>query len=45
MEWKHGSVPNVQYVHRFLFLKYNEEKSINAAVARAEKQFADGLGK
>ena len=36
-------MPNVQYVNRFI--KHNKEETISAAVARAEKQFADGLVK
>ncbi len=36
-------MPNVENVNRFLFAKYKEQKTISAAVARAKKQFADGL--
>ena len=38
-------MPNVQYINRFLFIKHNKEKTIGAAVARAEEQFSDGLVK
>src|ERR1700674_3780753 len=36
-------MPNVEYVNRFI--KHNKEETICATVARAEKQFADGLVK
>jgi hypothetical protein len=36
-------MPNVQYVDRLI--KHNKQETIGAAVARAEKQFADRLNK
>jgi hypothetical protein len=36
-------MPNVHYVNRLI--EHNEEEAIGAAVARAKKQFADGLVK
>ena len=36
-------MPNVQYVNRLV--EHNKKETIGATVARAEKQFADGLVK
>ena len=33
----------MQYVNRFLFSEHNKEKTVGAAIPRAEEQFADGL--
>src|SRR5208337_495626 len=38
-----GASIHAEYVNRFLLRKYHKQKTIGAAVARAEKQFADGL--
>ncbi len=36
-ERKHRSMPNVQYINRFFFIKHSKKKAISAAIARAEE--------